>query len=669
MKPYRTLLTAALALLLLLPACSAPRAARDLPPTWVWERDQDRIHPDDGTLNVWEGFTVKPGRFVCGDEGGQFILWRRRASEAELSVEYALRGRPATLAVNGGAALKLAPGAEFHRQSFRVPLAAGFNFLRFARKGKGDLQVRAVTVGARSLPPRPHLRRGESVSFFVPAGSGRLELRGGGRARFEEQALDDEPLPAVVSERGSGLFSRRIRHELALARPTAVRVTCLRGELSVGSFAFRPAPRPAPPAHPRLQGRPDITIILGDACQTRHLGIYGYGRNTSPHIDAFAADAVVYENAHANASFTRSSVATLLTGLYPDSHKVRVLQHGLPTQLLTLPEYLNARGYRTGVFSSSTVVAPHFGLNQGVERFANVRGLKFDGNNPLLLGKFSDWWRRVEGPRFTYVHFLQPHLPTVPPPGFPLPFTHEGKVPSYARMIKLAERGKHPELPFADDDVREITLGYDASISWTDGEIGKILAMIRERGLYDESLIVFLADHGEALREHGVVGHGSNVFEETTRVPLIVKYPRSLGLSGRAAFVCEVADIFPTISALFGHEIELDGRSLLSRADAGALDDQMAVSRSFNPIGLYGMRWRNWYHIISVKNNRQQLYRLGADPLQEVGGRYPQAALWFKTRFLDWLGRFRNRRGFSAAMSLRKLPAGDIDEMKTLGYL
>ncbi len=667
MTPRRTLLSAGLALLLLLAACSAPRAARDLPPTWVWERDQDRIHADDGTLNAWEGFAVKPGRFECSGESAQFILWRRRAAPVELSVEYSLQGRPATLTVNGAAAQKLAPGSGFRRHTFRASLSSGFNFLRFARKGKGVLQVRAVTVGAGRS--RPHLRPGESVSFFLGAGSGRIELRGGGRVRIEEQALDDEPPPAAVRERRSGLFSRRIRHELAAERPTAVRVTCLRGELSVGSFAFRPAPPPPPPAHPRLSGRPDITIILADACQPSHLGAYGYGRNTSPHIDALAADAVVYENAHANASFTRSSVATLLTGLYPDSHKVRVLQHGLPTRLLTLPEYLNARGYRTGVFSSSTVVAPHFGLNQGVERFANVRGLKFDGNNPLLLGKFSDWWRRVEGPRFTYVHFLQPHLPTVPPPSFPLPFVPEGKVPSYARMIELAERGKHPDRPFSADDVREITLGYDASIAWTDGEIGKIIAMIKERGLYDDSLIVFLADHGEALREHGVVGHGSNVYEETTRVPLIVKYPRSLGLRGRAAFVCEVADVFPTISSLFGHEIELDGRSLLARADARALDDHMAVSRSFNPIGLYGMRWRNWYHIISTKTNRQQLYRLGADPLLEVGGRYPQAALWFKARFLDWLGRFRDRGDFSVETNLRKLPAGDIDEMKTLGYL
>lgn len=667
MKPCRALLPAALALLLLLTACSAPRAARDLPPTWVWERDQDRIHPDDGTLNVWEGFTIKPGRFAAGDEGGQFILWRRQAAPAELSVEYSLRGRPATLAVNGGAALKLAPSADFRRQSFRVPLSAGFNFLRFARQGKGDLQVRAVTVGAGA--PRPHLRRGESVSFFVPAGSGRIELRGRGRARFEELALDDEPLPAIVRERGGGLFSRRIGHELAPARPTTVRVTCLRGELSVGAFAFQPAPPPAPPAHPRLQGRPEITIILGDACQPRHLGVYGYGRNTSPHIDAFAADAVVYENAYANASFTRSSVATLLTGLYPDSHKVRVLQHELPARLLTLPEYLNAKGYRTGIFSSSTVIAPHFGLNQGVERFANVRGLKFDGNNPLLLGKFSDWWKRAEAPRFSYVHFLQPHLPTVPPPGFPLPFAHEGTMPAYSRMIELAERGKHPDQPFGADDVREITLGYDASISWMDGEFAKVIAMIRERGLYDDSLIIFLADHGEALREHGVVGHGSNVYEETTRVPLIVKYPRALNLRGRSAFVCQVADIFPTLSALFGHEVDLDGRSLLSRADTRALDDQMAVSRSFNPVGLYGMRWRGWYHIISTKTNRQQLYRLDADPLLEAGGRYPQAALWFKARFLDWLGRFRDRRDFSVEMNLRKLPAGDIDEMKTLGYL
>ena len=654
--------------LLFAPGCSR-QPARDLPATMVWHKDQDLISPAGGAMNVWEGISVKPDRFSADGAIAQFILWRKQEARTAIFIEYSLLGRKAEWTVNGGEKRMLAPSSSFRWETFNVRLVPGFNFLRFSKKSKDQLQIRAIAVGARNRKPEPHLQRGESFSVFLRPGRGRIELRGSGSVRIAEQVLDSEPLPPRISEIKAGWFSRKITHDFVLSRPAALSVTSLRGQFMVSSYSYREDARRVAYGKPRFQGKPDIYIILADACQAAHLGVYGYGRNTSPHVDAFAADAMVYENAYANAAFTRSSVATLLTGLYPDSHKVRVLQHELPGRLLTLPEYLNAKGYRTAVYSSSSVVSPPFGLKQGVDDFVNVRGLKYEGSNPNLFAGFAGWLKKSASPRFAYVHFMNPHLPSVPAPGFILPFAAGENLPSYERMIELTEKAKDMSLPFSGDELRELVLGYDASIAWMDGEFGKIIAGLKRKNLYDDSLVIFLADHGEAMKEHGVISHGSNVYEETTRVPLIVKYPRSLALRGRYLPVSELADIFPTISGLLGQEIDLDGRSLLAREPARAYDDTLAVCRSFNPAGLYGLRWKNWYAIISTKGARQELFQLAADPRLDVGRRLPQVTEYFMARFLDWYGRFRNRNDFSTRMNLKNLPASDIEDLKTLGYL
>ncbi len=635
----------------------------------VWHKDQNLISAADGAMNVWEGFSVKPDRFSADGAIGQFILWRKQEARTVIFIEYSLLGRKVECTVNGGEKRMLAPSPSFRWETFNVRLAPGFNFLRFSKKSQDQLQIRSIAVGRMDQKPEPHLRRGERFSVFLRPGRGRLELRGSGRVRIVEQAMAAEPPPPRTSEITSGWFSRKIAYDIALSRPAAVSVTSLSGQFTVSSYSYREDKRPAAKAKARFQGKPDIYIILADACQAAHLGVYGYDRNTSPHIDTFAHDAMVYDNAYANAAFTRSSVATLLTGLYPDSHKVRILQHELPSRLLTLPEYLNAKGYRTAVYSSSSVVSPPFGLKQGVDDFVNVRGLKYEGSNPALFQGFAGWLQKTAAPRFAYVHFMNPHLPSVPAPGFVLPFAAGEKLPSYQRMIELTQKAKDLSQPFSDGELKELILGYDASIAWMDGEFGKIIAWLKQKSRYDDSLVIFLADHGEAMKEHGVISHGNNVYDETARVPLIVKYPKSLAVRGRYFPVSELADIFPTISGLLGQEIDLDGRSLLARGPLRSYDDTLAVCRSFNPAGLYGLRWKNWYDIICTKDAHRELFQLTADPRLDVSRRFPQVTEYFEARFMDWYGRFRNRNDFSTKINLKNLPASDIKDMKTLGYL
>ena len=320
-------------------------------------------------------------------------------------------------------------------------------------------------------------------------------------------------------------------------------------EAKKGSFdisAYSYTPQAAGPADPQItfQGKPDIYIVLSDACQASHLGTYGYGRNTSPHIDAFAREAVVYENAYTNAVFTRASVSTLFTGFYPDRHKVRLLQNFLPKKLLTLPEYLKAKGYATSIIASNFAsIAPGCGFSQGVDAFIHISAKHNAPKGISIFSQFRNWLAKTPPVHFSYMHYIHPHFPKVPPEDFPVSFRPDGKKVTLGRMNSLTTRRKTRIAPDAGE-LQEITDGYDASIAWVDSEFGKTLSLLREKKLYDDSMIIFLADHGEALGEHGVMGHTSNVYDETSRVPLIIKYPKRMNLQGRVYQLAELADIF-----------------------------------------------------------------------------------------------------------------------------
>jgi arylsulfatase A-like enzyme len=654
--------------LLFLPGCSR-EPSRGLPATMVWHKDQGLIRPADGTMNIWEGFRVDDDAFVAGRDVSQFILWRTRARQLPVFIEYSRRGRPAVFSLNVRKKRLLAPTAAFKWVKFDLPLSRGMNFLQFAIKGKDTLRVRRIAIGQRSDKSPRHLRPGESVDLFHFPGRGRLELQGRGRIEIAEQQADGDRLPPRTRTLKSNWFSGKISLPIELDRPGRLSVTAREGDFNICAYDYAPAPVSEPVPAITFKDKPDIYIVLSDALQASHLGTYGYPRNTSPHIDAFARDAMVYENAYTNAVFTRSSVATIFTGLYPDSHKVRLLQTFLPQHLLTLPEYLNAKGYATSIITSTFAISPNFGFTQGVDDFFHLPE-KYDTRKDFsIYTQLRDWTETAPAPRFSYLHYIHPHFPKVPPADFPVTFRPGKAKTSLERMARLVWKHKRTGVRPTAEEFQEITDAYDSSIAWVDGEFGKILTQLKRQKRYDESLIIFLSDHGEALGEHGAMGHGSNVFEETTRVPLIVKYPKSLNIRGRVSRLTEFTDIFPTLASLFGQQLTLDGRSLPTAAVDAALDERMVVSRTFNRCPTYGMRWRNWYYLIDLGDNEEQLFQLEIDPRQDVAGRYPQVCGNFKVRFLDWYGRFRDSKDYSGEINLKKLPASEIEEMKTLGYL
>ena len=484
-------------------------------------------------MNVWEGFTVKKGYFEANRNISQFILWRGRAGRVPILVEYSLQGQKAGFTVNFRQKKTLLPALAFKREKFYFELSRGFNLLKFAKKSKDILKIRSIHIGARREKPEPHLVAGQSFSLFHLPGQGRLELSGRGEIEIIQEQTAGETLSAKSTKLRSGIFSRTISHDLEFSSSGLLTVKAIKGSYNISAYSY--VPTPAREVDPKItfKNKPNIYIVLSDACQASHLGTYGYSRNTSPQIDAFARDAVVYENAYTNAVFTLSSVSTIFSGIYPDSHGVHSLLAALPRKLLTLPEYLKSKGYATSIITSSFGISSRFGFQQGVDDYFRVAEKYWAPKDISIFSAFRKWLEKAPPAHFSYMHYIHPHFPKVPPVDFPVSFRPGNEKITLERVAQLVKKEKKTGIRPNAEELQEITDAYDSSIAWVDSEFGKILSLLKGKQLYDDSLIIFLADHGEALGEHGVLSHSDNVYEETSRVPLIIKYPKSLELKGR----------------------------------------------------------------------------------------------------------------------------------------
>jgi arylsulfatase A-like enzyme len=553
---------------------------------------------------------------------------------------------------------------------FNVQLNEGFNFLQFNKTANDVLKIASIKAQqSGDARTARRLRQGETLAFFVDKGAGRIEFRGKGRLKITEVHFQDGSPSSRVSEPKAGFLSRRTLHTFSFDQPGYLAAAVESGGFDVCGYSFSPRAVERPPtAKAALPKDPDIFIFLIDACQAKHLGTYGYSRPTSPNIDGFAREAVVFENAYANASFTRSSVATLFTGLYPETHKVRILKQKLPKALLTLPVYLKSKGYRTSLFTSTGNVSDSTGFARGIDDYLSFIGEWRSGHERAIPAEFRSWLSHP-GPLFSYVHYMEPHLPISPPPPYLDMFTNPGSGASVQRVIEDSQKLIDSGHPFALEEVKTVVDNYDSAIAFVDGEMGKLLKSLREKGLYENSLIVILSDHGESLYEHRFFGHGSVVYEETAHVPLVVKFPAAMNLKGRVRTVVELADVFPTVLDIFGQRLPLDGKSLLDAATMGQENDNVAVCCSFYASPDFGLRWRQWYNIINMGTGWETLYR-AADPFfQEI--REPEECVrtFLKARFLDWLKRFSEIDERPVRIDLNSLPKNEIENLRSLGYL
>lgn len=316
---------------------------------------------------------------------------------------------------------------------------------------------------------------------------------------------------------------------------------------------------------------PNVLVIVVDTLRADHLPAYGYEGGRTPNLDRFAEDAVRYEQAFANASWTRPSFASILTGRYASSHGVMGKPDSLPDDAVTLPEALREGGYETAGFVTNFNVGPYFNFQQGFDEYAFlepefVLGADDSAAKLLLVQTMRQVIERVraargavepgtayqdaetvnrhlvswlerderERPFFLFVGYMDPHDPY-----FPHPYDGTG----YARAAH--QRPDPSEAP----RLREL---YDGEITYWDEHFGRLMDELRRRGLYDDMMIVVTSDHGEEFAEHGGFWHGTTLYDEQLHVPLFVKYPRGERGGTREARWVQSVDIMPSVLAAAG---------------------------------------------------------------------------------------------------------------------
>lgn len=332
-----------------------------------------------------------------------------------------------------------------------------------------------------------------------------------------------------------------------------------------------------------VSARPNVILITIESLRTDHVGSYGGKSRTSPEValtpnlDGFAKEAIVYERAHSVTSWTLSSHASLFTGLYPTAHQTRTPLAMLGKDYETLAERLKAADYQTaGVVSGPYLRAKHQ-LTQGIDFLEDSSANPFqprahsDVTNAAMeqgLIRFVERLRSAERPFYLFAYFWDPHYDFLPPAPYDKMFTS----PETKRIdVHDFDTSKTIHAEISEAELNFVLSQYDGEIRATDELLGRFFGLLRAREIWDDSLIIITADHGEEFFDHGEKGHKNNLYSETVHVPLWIKYPKGQGPTPgtRDARLVSLVDVLPTaidVTGLPGSAAgaELDGRSLLA---------------------------------------------------------------------------------------------------------
>jgi arylsulfatase A-like enzyme len=378
--------------------------------------------------------------------------------------------------------------------------------------------------------------------------------------------------------------------------------------------------------------RPNVVVYLIDSLRADRLGCYGYGKPVSPAIDAFAESALVFDNATANSSWTKSAVASIFTGLWPASHQAITREDKLPAAAFTLAEALREAGYATVGFSTNPSIAEEFGFEQGFDQLT-LLGIETYADE--LSAQAAEWLRAFDGERpfFLYLHTLDPHDPYLPPAGEMERWSPEVPAEFAARTDEVVNRLNRTATRRAEagETLASLEALYDGEIAANDRAFGQLMEILEQSGELRDTVIIVVADHGEDFGEHGVWRHGSRLTRESLRVPLLIRLPGD-HRTGREPSLVQQVDILPTLLELLELEAPrpVEGESLLplfAGRSRPAADDPAFVYVRFNPPSRFGVIWRGWKLVSQARGARgaSRLFHLESDPQEgeDVSGRVP----------------------------------------------
>ncbi|MCC7142673.1 MAG: sulfatase-like hydrolase/transferase [Candidatus Eisenbacteria bacterium] len=363
---------------------------------------------------------------------------------------------------------------------------------------------------------------------------------------------------------------------------------------------------------------PNVIVVTLDTTRADHIGCYGADFAHTPNLDALAREGVRFDRAVTPVPMTLPSHTTMMTGSLPPRHGVRNNgAYQLGTGAETLAERFAAAGYETGAFVSAFVLDRQFGLAQGFAAYDD--SLFNERPSSMTLARAKRWLERrsKERPVFVWMHLFDAHTPWTPA----------------APFSKL-------NLPSA----------YDQEIAADDAAVGGLIEELKRLGRWENTVIAVLADHGEGLGDHGEAEHGIFLYQETTRIPWVIRAPK-LGARGLVVeTVVSTTDLMPTLLELAGLPpvTNIDGKSLVALIDpkqkgaastasggeegAGALGrpgvylETLYPKENFGWAPLYAFETEEWKWIRAPES---ELYRLRDDPKEAtnlVGSEAEQGA-------------------------------------------
>ncbi len=394
--------------------------------------------------------------------------------------------------------------------------------------------------------------------------------------------------------------------------------------------------------------RPNIILVTFDTTRADRLGVYGYEQGLTDAFDDFARSGVLFERAYAPAPITLPSHATLLTGLYPPEHGLRVNGAGKLTQDIPyLPEILKQHGYDTGAFIAAPVLDSQYGLDRGFDEYDDDFSSSSESHGEprrdgrIVIDSALQWLRqRTEKPFFCWIHLYDAHGP------------YDPRVAVYQQRFE-----SNP---------------YDGGVAWEVQQFGRIRSYLEERGLTSETLVVVAGDHGEGLNEHQEDEHGMLVYETTLRVPFVFAGPEEYCRPGiRVPPAVSLVDLMPTMLDLLriSEPDHLSGRSLLPALKGQPLEERDCYAEAESPFVLNG--WSPLQTVISghwkyIQSTRPELYNLETDPgeLSDMAGPDSEESDQFRGR-LEVLQKMMR----VATAEKVNLSDKDLENLRTLGYV
>jgi len=383
------------------------------------------------------------------------------------------------------------------------------------------------------------------------------------------------------------------------------------------------------------QAPPNLLIVVVDTLRRDHLGAYGYERDTSPHIDALAAESFLFRRAYTAAPWTQPSVASLITGLHPSGHTVDRLVSFLPEAADTLAEILSGAGYATVAVVSHWIIGSRYKFDQGYEVFLEDQGF---GREPFSTPGVSnqaigllEGFMRDERPFFLFVHYFDPHFEYRRHSEYGFAAEAPGRLHGRESIDALRSLDPPPD-PEERRFIRDL---YDEEIRFTDAGVGSLLESLERLALDGDTLVVFLADHGEEFFERGWLGHAQNLYEEVLRVPLLIRLPGSRGGGRTIDEPVSLVSVTPTLLDLLGVDrsgLSFQGPSFSAllggdgEFSAGALYFETSLPRK--SIFKHALLQGDFKLIVDRESGERELYDLGRDPgeRQSLVQREPQLA-------------------------------------------